>query len=140
MHHERMKLAIEIIRSVPDEKLNLQSWQRGLWPDGLIATRRVEVTCKTIACAAGWLTLDPRMQEMGLTVGEDAMPTFADETAFAALAQFFDISYDHAHALFNARSSLDCELAFRRTDKETWLYRVELFTSNLQRFESIYLR
>ncbi|CAG9229283.1 hypothetical protein [Burkholderia vietnamiensis] len=88
---ELLKDAYEIIDGIPEENLNLNAWR----------TRNRGATCGTIACAAGWLTLHPKFQTLGLTVhGSHGVPKYRDHTHYAALAALFEIETDDAEVLF----------------------------------------
>jgi hypothetical protein len=52
---QNLRKAIEIIRAIPDDKLNL-------------GTFRTDTDCGTIACSVGWLAQDPYFIEQGLTL------------------------------------------------------------------------
>jgi hypothetical protein len=140
MNHERLKLAIDIIRAIPEEQVRLRFWHSHM---PMLAERDVDlaerITCGTVCCAAGWFTLDPEMRKAGFSCDSDGEPAFEGRTSFIALGRFFDISTDEARGLFNRRKAIENrEFGEAISDKELWLRRIELFTSNRRRFNELY--
>src|ERR1700748_3456143 len=96
MNIERLKLAIAIIETVPEENLNLDSFVSRL------ASPEPRATCGTIACAAGWLGFHPEMNKLGLHLGPSPwgqkrlVPIFNGADRFHALAEFFETDWDTA--------------------------------------------
>jgi hypothetical protein len=131
MNVDRFKRAIEIIEALPDEQVNLKVWQKENFAKYI--SSKQEATCGTIACAAGWLALDPEMQAQGLKSGFCGQPEFHFRgeicgVSFRALGLFFDIR--DADTLFGPRvaweESGDME---RWTDKQIWLHRARTVLS-----------
>lgn len=116
--------AYAIIDGIPEERFNLQNWRS--YESGL-------TDCGTIACAAGWLTMHPDMQALGLaTRGQCHSPAFNGVGSYDALARFFGIDNDAAAGLFRTRSydgrdTLDPPKAADLSDKQLWLARVREF-------------
>jgi hypothetical protein len=131
MHHERMKFAIEIIRSVPDHQVDLAGWQMSraviLKPEGK--------TCNTICCAAGWIALDPEMQAQGMSVSSfSGGPRFKMGFGYDALAEFFEIPVNDATVLFSPRLAREFKQHESLSDRELWLLRMEQYTANPMQF------
>jgi hypothetical protein len=103
---ERMELLLDVLKHVPRERFNMEHWVED--PSSLNAA--AEATCGTVACAAGWLAMDPRARAQGLTLRLDSIgsnifttPTFNHEDSFRALASFFEITSFQAENLFHPR-------------------------------------
>jgi hypothetical protein len=124
----RFKRAIEIIEATSDNQINLKVWQKSqTFPSNYISSKE-DATCGTIACAAGWLAIDPEMQAQGLTCGYGGEPRYNEGTkyisSFEALGHFFGIPEFDAEVLFSPRNIFeDSEL----TDKQVWLHRAKAF-------------
>ena len=136
MNATRFKQAIAIIEEIPYTQLKLDYWQDNRMECQAIRSSS-QVTCGTIACAAGWLALSPEMQEEGLMVGHRGAPMYLYQgiqtSNFYALQLFFDIRDVDADSLFGSRSSYECLGSFAKlTDKEIWLWRAKQF---LARYE-----
>ncbi|KVH64446.1 hypothetical protein WS89_03960 [Burkholderia sp. MSMB1072] len=109
---ELLKDAYEIIDGIPPRNFNLDTWRKH--DDG--------ATCGTIACAAGWLTLHPKFQNLGLKVSNESSPVFNDKESMSALADLFRIDWDNAFQLF--REKRVSELG---THKQVFLRRLRAF-------------
>lgn len=99
---ELLKDAYEIIDGIPSENFNLDTWRK----------RDEGATCGTIACAAGWLTLHPKFQELGLksVVGHGHYlhrPVFNGKENIDALAELFGIKWADALRLFREKGYLE---------------------------------
>ncbi|MEZ2310824.1 hypothetical protein AB6809_29690 [Paraburkholderia sp. RCC_158] len=126
---ELLKDAYAIIDGIPDDNLALNRWR----------TKDQGSSCGTIACAAGWLTLHPKFQELGLGVKrtecDQSMgpwPSFAGQTRIDALAVLFRLEFEDAYGLFGERwntPARDLGLREQATDKEIFLARVLKFLS-----------
>jgi hypothetical protein len=130
----RFKRAIEIIEALPDEQLNLKVWQQSFDKAGGYISSNQQATCGTIACAAGWLALNPEMQEQGLSSGFGGQPEFWGEDfralSFRALELFFDIRDVDADSLFQSRTVYEsCGDRVEFTDKQIWLQRAKHYLS-----------
>jgi hypothetical protein len=133
MHHERMKFAIEIIRTIPENKIDLYYWQDRA--DSGYVSEPDAVTCGTICCVAGWLALDQRMRAEGMRASHlSGGPIFNGAFGYGALAEFFEIPRHEASALFSSRRKGETLKYGDVSDKEVWLRRVEWYTSNPQEF------
>jgi hypothetical protein len=141
MNHERLKVAIDIIRSIPDDRFSLRLWQTNVDQTNGHTTKDWECSCGTIACAGGWLALHPDMRSQGLYPGRSGEPRIGGFSGYDALAEFFEIGYQEARALFCPRLPYERKLPHLNplSDKELWLYRMELFNSNPDRFVAFYL-
>ena len=138
MNVTRLKQAIAIIEAVPDEQLNLKTWQRSYNGVDYISAN-AQATCGTIACAAGWLALHPEMHAQRLSAGNGGLPVYQNEdglysTQFRALARFFDLSVYEANRLFEPRTGFECSDPSQSlyTDKEIWLKRANRFLEAAQ--------
>jgi hypothetical protein len=136
MNVDRFTRAIEIIEALPDEQVNLKVWQKENFARYI--SSKQEATCGTIACAAGWLALDPEMQAQGLKSGFCGQPEFHFRgeiygVSFHALGLFFDILDIEADTLFGPRvaweESEDMECW---TDKQIWLHRAKTFLAGCE--------
>jgi hypothetical protein len=91
---ELLKDAYEIVDGIPAENFDLNAWR----------TKDCGASCGTIACAAGWLSLHPKFQALGLGYEnrgvEGYQVTFGTDYHFPALASLFNISYSQAQGLF----------------------------------------
>ncbi|RQT26117.1 hypothetical protein [Burkholderia contaminans] len=116
---ELLKDAYEIIAGIPSANMNLNTWR----------TRDEGATCGTIACAAGWLTLHPKFQDLGLKVSNESShpnhlsrPVFNGKENMAALADLFRIDWDDAFQLFREKT-----VSERGTHKQIFLRRLREF-------------
>jgi hypothetical protein len=100
---ELLKDAYEIVDGIPAENFNLNQWRK----------KDRGMSCGTIACAAGWLSLHPKFQALGLGYRdfgiEGYQVTFGDEYHFAALAELFNIGNTQAHVLFGSAHEFEPE-------------------------------
>jgi hypothetical protein len=143
--------AIEIIQDIPEKKISLGIWQRGI-PDEenpelyIPAARFIDVAHKKlICCPGGWLALHPDMHAAGLVANVMGTPSLAhwrdhsdDDgdgyasgtnknvkpakgSAFTALAQTFDMKGWEAKFLFGQRFL--AERAMQVSDKDLWMKR-----------------
>lgn len=116
-----LRKAVSIIETIPDNEINLDQV-------------RIQKTCGTVCCAAGWLAYHPDFVAVGLS-----MPTpnpdgsvggllrYRDFEMFwdKALSMLFNMDQHEAAPLFCPRGDYDFdELYFPGTDKELWLKRV----------------
>lgn len=146
MNAELLKDAIAIIDGIPSDRVSLARWQQK-FVNGRLVEHYVRnasaITCNTIACAGGWLSLHPKFRERGLFVstdrgeyGEpvlirDRQPTYANFYAFAIL---FDISYAEALALFRARRELEDRKYEHMDDRQLWLHRAMVLLTDREGF------
>lgn len=127
MNIELFDKAVEFIASREDKQLNLGNWQSF----SSVALTSRDVTCGTIACAGGWLALNPEFEALGLYAGQFGAPRFEGLVAYGALSKMFNISYGDAQKLFYFRTFDDTEefgeVAYNQmTDRQLWLSRARL--------------
>jgi hypothetical protein len=143
--------AIEIIQGIPEKKIALGVWQRGIPDDRhpelyIPAARSIKSAHKDlICCPGGWLALHPDMNAAGLianAMGTPALDHWRDHSdddgdgyapgtnskvkpvkgqAFVALAQTFGLKSWETKLLFGPRYL--AETQSRVTDKALWLHR-----------------
>lgn len=157
MNKELLAYAMEVIDAVPEHKLDLKTWQQGP-----VIYSPSEITCGTVACAGGWLTLTPRFQELGLKPDERGFPQLAClsvdgsvdnlsyttegifngwilTTSARVFSKLFDISLDDASDLFEIRAlTIDNAVDYAEvfdvlTDRQLWLSRAR---NLLHKYES----
>jgi hypothetical protein len=136
MNIELFDDAMEFIASLSDSQLKLHSWQ-DLDMERYIITSSSQVECGTIACAAGWLTLNPQFEALGLKVGVCGVPTFKNQEAYWAMADLFNLPYRVAVNLFSRRGFDDAdtfsETAMENmTDRQLWLSRARIVRARTQ--------
>jgi hypothetical protein len=140
MDIELFKDAIAIISGIPDKHVRLDSWQDRTGRKGPLKPLRIiensdEIKCNTLACAAGWLSLHPAMQALGLHPDRESggEPVFGFHDGYYALADFFGITRNEAIELFGARDPLDASMYGEDlTDKELWLRRAHFLLAKYQ--------
>jgi hypothetical protein len=142
MNIKLLKEAIAIIECVPDYRIDLGSWQSNEGADLIKALDQIE--CGTIACAAGYLALHPKMQALGLSPGYHGAPSFKGLFQFEALSEFFDLSPLKTRYLFGDRSPQekndDQMLGTGFTDRVLWLTRArKIIADHESRFAEIIL-
>jgi hypothetical protein len=129
MNIDRFKRAIEIIEEKPDSQVMLKVWQQSnsVSHYSYISSKQ-EATCGTIACAAGWLALDPEMQAQGLKSGYGGQPEFHFRgeicgVSFRALGLFFDVRTPRRLGRVRGYGLLDrqANLAPSRQDFPGWV-------------------
>lgn len=127
MNVELFKDAIAIIEGIPADRLDLEGWQHNLNDFNPKTVRKPhKITCGTIACAGGWLALNPVMRRHGLRADKEGAPVLKNGTqeerrdSYLALATLFDISEIEAENLFTYRKE---EGHWKRSDKQVWLKR-----------------
>jgi hypothetical protein len=130
MYIELFDKAVDFIASRSDDQLRLSDWQDNGIGRTLVLSSS-EVNCGTIACAAGWLALNPEFEELGVEVCGSGAPKFEDETAYRAMARLFGLPYAVALGLFYIRGFDDYanfgEKAMEHlTDRQLWLSRARL--------------
>jgi hypothetical protein len=130
MKIELFKDAIAIIRGIPEDRLNLEDWQsrkasslyQGLRLLGHPVRQPGDIDCQTIACAAGWLALHPKMQKLGIEVSPSSgSPVFHSEWGGAAFAKLFNITEEEGVCLFSSRHLEEQENKI--SDRDTWVAR-----------------
>lgn len=134
MNFELFDKAVDFIASRSDSQLNLGNWQYNsaqksddlMWPH--IAKSSEEVTCGTIACAAGWLALSADFNALGLYPNPAGCPIFKGSSAYHAMRVLFDITHNDAKELFAFRSGSDSvtfgrDISNQMTDRQLWLSR-----------------
>ncbi len=99
MHIERIKEAVRWLKQVHAEARPFDYTNWG----------STEHPCGTVACAGGWLTLNPALQAQGLdhttsldyrATESNLIPTYAGKTDIIALAEFFEITVQEALNIF----------------------------------------
>lgn len=126
MNVELFDKAVDFIASRDDQQLDLSDWQRGK-----IAVHSLQVTCGTIACAGGWLALNPEFEALGLQPGLTGSPYLGTLVGYGALAKLFELPYRVATNLFYFRQYEDMELfggeaCNLMTDRQLWLSRARV--------------
>jgi hypothetical protein len=118
MHFPDIRLlqdAYAIICGVPDNAFCLGQWR---------LRQGKTLTDNTVCCAAGWLTLHPKFEALGLTFDGGGRPAYGLYRGYAALAALFRIETSDAYAMF-------CPLApgawSPQSDKAVWLNRVRMY-------------
>lgn len=142
MNLELIKEAYAIIDGIPSKQFDLDRWVRD---NDNSATCDLAGACGTVACAGGWLSLHPKMNEHGLKYtwsrglgrgNNERRITFKGDDwggPFDALAKAFDIGYFDARRLFGARGSGDydhrifTEKGYDISHKQLFKYRVKHF-------------
>jgi len=130
MNVERLQQAIAIITDIPATKFDLEKWQQSTGPFPTWADSLSNTHCGTVACAAGWISLYPQFQELGMRViARGGRPVFVqqDQTwmGIDAMARLFDLRDVEADNLFCGRryvEKVDPRYS-QLTDKELWLFR-----------------
>jgi hypothetical protein len=126
MKIELFKDAVAIIRGIPEERFDLETWQTRRMASRLVDTgfqKISHISCNTIACAAGWLSLHPTIQARGMQVNPSSgCPMFQGHWGYSAYAKLFGITEDESEALFQQRPA-----AFgpgpRINDRDVWVNR-----------------
>ncbi len=96
MHIERIKEAVRWLKQVHAEA---RPFDYSNWGS-------TEHPCGTIACAGGWLTLNPALQAQGLghckqiISKSNLIPTYAGKRGIGAIAEFFEITVPEAMHIF----------------------------------------
>jgi hypothetical protein len=126
MNIELFDKGVEFIASRNDKQLNLGNWQ-----SSYIALSSEYVNCGTIACAAGWLALNPEFEALGVRASRFGAPRFDGFVGYDAMAKLFGISQDDARTLFHFRAFEDKEVfgdlaEEHMTDRQLWLSRARL--------------
>jgi hypothetical protein len=130
MYIELFDKAVDFIASRSDDQLRLSDWQDTGMGRTFVSSSS-EVNCGTIACAAGWLAINPDFEELGVEVCGSGAPKFENETAYWAMARLFGLPYAVAIGLFYIRGFDDYakfgEKAMEHlTDRQLWLSRARL--------------
>lgn len=129
MRRDLMLEAIAIIEQIPATKFDLEKWQQSTGPFPTWADSLSNTHCGTIACAAGWITLYPQFQELGMRTTMHGRPVFVQHgqtwMGINAMARLFDLRDVEADTLFCGRryvEKVDPRYS-QLTDKELWLSR-----------------
>lgn len=118
MNIERLSLLAKHLRNVDATHFNLYSWAAvdnedehiditdgDEFPKQLVARGIRLITegaCGTTACAVGHACCVPEFQAQGLRwAPEQLMPEYAGKTSWAAVEEFFGLSYLNAQLLFS---------------------------------------
>jgi hypothetical protein len=131
MNFELFDKAVAFIASRADAQLNLKDWQCAtLFIGADVAKSSSETTCGTIACAGGWLGLNPEFEYLGMSVGTSGTPTFGSHSGYHALSAFLGLPYGGTYRLFSIRSETDRLLFGAQeslmTDRQLWLSRARI--------------
>jgi hypothetical protein len=149
---ENIKLARQVLASVPDERVELRFWQSKRDPFGYIHPvnsafdlhENPKSDCGTFACGGGWLALSPEFQALGLVRGYIGKPRYGDAEGAEAFMVLFDLTLRECWELFDgfnpSSNPLDCEFARTRGEeplsselqKELLLFR---FDDMIRRYE-----
>lgn len=90
---EAAKFLREVVEKFPPEKFDMYIWARGEKP------KRMDGSCNTVACAAGWLTLRFKKEGLKLTKrGTEYEPYY--KGGRAALERFFRLGADDVEDIF----------------------------------------
>lgn len=127
-NYEKLRDAYAIIDGIPSENFNLDSV--------LEKYNKNHLRCKTIACAAGWLSIHP-------TFAAELKPAYekpfvkwtlrsgtSTQWYVLAMAQLFDISHADAVKLFQPATYFEEREFGRNNHKEIWKHRVRTFLAN----------
>lgn len=103
MNKERLKHLVEILKDLPEEKLDLTSWRRS--EKSTYVNDEELHTCGTTACVVGWACADPLFKAQGLSYS-GIEPKYVIEggkvTGWEAVTEFFGISdYQASHLFFS---------------------------------------
>ncbi len=141
MNVELFDKAVDFISSLDDQQLDLEDWQRVNY-GRKVATSSKDVVCGTIACAAGWLALNPEFEAYGLSTGLMGTPRLGDRNAgyraeysvgYRAMSELLDLPLRIAMNLFYFRNDKDRALfgvdLKHLTDRQLWLSRARLVRS-----------
>jgi hypothetical protein len=128
MNFELFDKAVDFIASREDKQLNLGNWQVF---SSHVTSSSAAVHCGTIACAGGWLALNPEFEAIGVSAGSFGAPRFCGLSHYGALAKLFDIPECEARDLFYFRTSADADTFGEvendlMTDRQLWLSRARL--------------
>lgn len=130
MNIELFDKAVDFIASRTDTQLDLGDWQKSSTQRGTIASSSEYVNCGTIACAAGWIALNPEFNELGVYPGSAGAPRFDDNGGYYAMAKLFSLPQQVAANLFYFRTFDDesqfGEFANKMTDRQLWLSRARV--------------
>lgn len=116
---ERLKLLIEALKLVPEKQFDLDTWLEE--PNGFdsdspfpsCSTRKEMKECGFAGCAVGWGALYKPLRDEGLTlltykeldeVIVCAEPAYSNARSWAAVRDFFGLTYEEALYLFNGGS------------------------------------
>lgn len=123
---ELLKEAYAIIGGIPAKQFDLSD---------VISERGPSLKCNTIACAAGWLALHPKMQEAadihveGHGIRSNLTGNFIAYDI--AMARLFNINPRVCDELFAPRGNgslgEDAEDDFKGTDKQLWQKRIRAY-------------
>lgn len=108
MNIELFDKAVAVIDRTPDDQLELGYWQAAvsIQTVDVFVYKPEHVTCETIACAGGWLALQPEFREQGLSSGNHGIPTYCGYVGYSALACLFNIPHRVALDLFWSSDNL----------------------------------
>jgi len=109
-----IKDAYAVIESVPEKAFSLAQWR---------LKEGKSLGDGTVCCAAGWLTLHPKFEALGLTYDGRGRPAFGLYRGYAALAALFRIDTDDAVAIFSPAGPEWTAM----TDKAVWMNRVRTY-------------
>lgn len=129
--YDLLRQARAIVSAIPDERFDLDDIidNDSLGPGGLVVQG-----CGTIACALGWLCLNPTFNEYGLRLGRYGNVIYNDMTMYYADAAsvLFNMSQADAYNLF--QPALEQELPLDTngliSDKALWLHRLDTFMAS----------
>lgn len=133
MNYDRLRVMREIVAGIPEDRLRLERW---IQVAGTVNVPDVPDpnTCCTIACAGGWICLDPRGKAMGISItktGDIYVPsldTDPETIGFLALAYVLQDTRGAAWELFKPRERVDAydmPIVYADSDKQAWLDRCD---------------
>lgn len=105
---ERLTMLRNQLATLTDEQLDMHDWMS-------VEEPKID-DCGTVACALGWACLLPEFKAQGLTLEHPSgapFPTFRTDGEvfhnYKAAQKFFQISSEHAQALFNPETYIEDE-------------------------------
>lgn len=120
---ELLKEAYAIIGGIPAKAINL---------DAILSEKGESLSCGTIACGIGWLSLHPKFQAYGLKIVDRELYYKGNHSYYEAAAMgIFNIEFEDAEHIF--ASTYDCHnpledgMSPKLSHKQRWMYRVRAF-------------
>ena len=96
MNKERIAYVIELLSGIRDS-----AWNYGTWAEDFdTEDGKALPICGTVACAAGWMGMDPKIRAEGFYITANGSPAFEDDRQTCAIAAYLGISYVDATDIF----------------------------------------